>query len=464
MTNPSLDAYQQVFGMAGLANRAGGYNGTGTELQQQLQYDLSYYLSNVPPVTIMGQTEPSTPNSLIPPLLGNWNLVWGPALIEETDENGKPTGVADNALYVAQCDAVAFPGGPTLPTYVVAIAATNPSSLYDWETEDFSVAEIVNWTTYDPFNFTPSPYNGTDPYISKGTATGIGILLGLTSPDTAASPNTTLQQLLSGLNPDPDTAIIFCGHSLAGALSPTLALYLKENKNLDAFGVALVYPTAGPTPGEAAFASLFNTTFPPLPAGWYSQTGDYQSWNTMHWNDLDVVPHAWPKADLELIADLYGPSPDKLTAFALDALQKVAIAEASESGAAYTRIRNQSLPGQLQKMDGSVPITIPPQSLYDYVQQLFLQHVTLYSGSPASDNAPAISGLILQQPLPQQYPPQLVPGVSLVTKDEMILKIIQQIIGWISSHYLADQNQLVNENTGYKNDEMSINLSGNTNH
>ena len=24
MTNPSLDAYQQVFGMAGLANRAGG--------------------------------------------------------------------------------------------------------------------------------------------------------------------------------------------------------------------------------------------------------------------------------------------------------------------------------------------------------------------------------------------------------------------------------------------------------
>lgn len=446
MTNPSLDAYQQVFAMSGLANRAGGYNGTGTELQQQLQYDLSYYFSNVPPVAVMGQTEPSTPNSSIPPLLGNWNLVWGPALIEEKDENGNPTGVADNALYVVQCDAVAFPGGPTLPAYVVAIAATNPSSLYDWETEDFSVAEVVNWTTYNPSHFTPSPYNGTDPYISKGTATGIGILLSLISPDTAASPNTTLQQFLTGLQTDTDTAVVFCGHSLAGALSPTLALYLKENHQLDAFSVSLVYPTAGPTPGESAFASLFNNTFPPLPAGWLPQTGDYQSWNTMHWNDLDVVPHAWPKADLEMIADIYGHSPNKLTAFALDALQAVAIDEASQSGVTYTRIQNQSLPGQLQKMDGSTPVNIPPQSLYDYVRQLFLQHVTMYSGSLAADNAPAITGLILQQPLPQPSPLQLVPGVSLVTKDQMILKIIQQIIGWISSHYLAEENQLMNKN------------------
>src|SRR5690606_9417280 len=134
----------------------------------------------------------------------------------------------------------------TLPTYVVAIAATNPSSLYDWETEDFSVAAVVNWTTYNPSNFAPSAFNGIDPYISKGTATGVGILLGLISPGDAAAPNTTLQQFLASLSPDPDTAIIFCGHSLAGALSPTLALYLKENKDLDAFGVTLVYPTAGP--------------------------------------------------------------------------------------------------------------------------------------------------------------------------------------------------------------------------
>jgi hypothetical protein len=209
MTNPSLDAYQQVFGMAGLANRAGGYNGFGIQLQQQLQYDLSYYFNNVPPVKIMDQKTPSTANPSVLSELGSWDLVWGPALIEEKNEKGVPTGVADNALYVVKCEAVAFPGGPTLPAYVVAIAATNPSSLYDWETEDFSVSEVVNWTTYNPSNFAPSPYNGTDPYISKGTATGVSILLGLESPDSAASPKTTLQQFLAGLNPEPGTAIIF---------------------------------------------------------------------------------------------------------------------------------------------------------------------------------------------------------------------------------------------------------------
>lgn len=450
MTNSSLDAYQQVFGLACLADRAGGYNGTENELQQQLQYDLSFYFSNVPPVACMGQQNPSIADPSIPPLLGNWNLAWGPALIEKLDENGNPTGVADNALYVAQCNAVAFPGGPTLPTYVVAIAATNPASLYDWETEDFSVSEVVNWTTYNPSKITTSDYNGTDPYISKGTATGIGILLSLISPATAASPNTTLEQFLSGLQPDPNTAIIFCGHSLAGALSPTLALYLKESKQLEAFNLTLVYPTAGPTPGETAFANLFNTAFPTLPANWEPQTGDYQNWNTMHWNDLDVVPHAWTQADLGEIADIYGSSPHKLTSFTLNALQKIALDDSSASGVTYTRIQNKSLPGTLQNLDGLAPINTPPQSLHDYIDQLSLQHVALYSGIlPIQGNSgtpgnPGIKGLILQQPLPKPKSTKLVHGVSLVSREEMILKIIEQVIGWISSHFMAEEEQLIN--------------------
>ncbi|MGE8533141.1 MAG: hypothetical protein ACN6OJ_00990, partial [Chryseobacterium sp.] len=68
MTNPSLDAYQQVFGMAGLANRAGGYTGSGIQLQQQLQYDLSFYFNNVPPVKIMGQETPSTADPSVLPV------------------------------------------------------------------------------------------------------------------------------------------------------------------------------------------------------------------------------------------------------------------------------------------------------------------------------------------------------------------------------------------------------------
>ncbi len=441
MTNPSLDAYQQVFAMAGLANRAGGYNGLGIQLQQQLQYDLSYYFNNVPPVKIMDQNTPSIANPSAVSELGNWDLVWGPALIEEKNEKGIPTGVADNALYVVKSNAVAFPGGPTLPTYVVAIAATNPSSLYDWETEDFSVSQVVNWTTYNPSNFAPSAYNGTDPYISKGTATGISILLGLESPHSAASPNTTLQQFLAGLNPDPGTAIIFCGHSLAGALSPTLALYLKENKDLNAFGVTLVYPTAGPTPGEAAFANLFNSKFPPLPPGWQQQSGTYQSWNTMHWNDLDVVPHAWTVSELEKIATIYGKATNNMTPYILQTLQKMAIDDSSKSGASYTRIQNQSLPGQLQ-----TTIKTPPENLQDYMLQLGVQHVGMYNGIPATGPNPQVNGLILPQPLPKPPVLNLVPGVTAVTESEMIIKIINQILEWILSHYTLVEKENATQN------------------
>lgn len=442
MTNPTLDAYQQIFGMACLVGRSSGYNGTASELQQQLQYDLSFYLNNVPPVTILGQTGPSTADASVTPVLGSWNLVWGPAVLQENNDD-----VSDNAVFVAQCDAVAFPGGPVMPTYVVAIAATNPDSLYDWESEDFSVSQVVNWSTYNPSSFSPSDYNGTDPYISLGTATGVSNLLGLTTVETAAAPGTTLEQFLSSVQLSENTAVIFCGHSLAGALSPTLALYLTEQKKLEAFDLTLVYPTAGATPGESNFANLFNTTFPALPSGWEKQSLPYQSWNTMHWNDLDVVPHAWQKQDLQQIADLYGPSPNFWTAAALQALQAYAIVDSTQSGAVYTRIQNSPLSGTLQHSTGKSAINVPPKSIQDFVEQLFIQHVKMYSGIPADGSNPEVTGLILPQPLPPTPSSYIktVPGISTVTEAEMIARIISQIIGWISKHALSDMKSAVKE-------------------
>ncbi len=199
MNNPTLDAYQQVFAMACIVGRAAGYHGTETVLQQQLQQDLSFYLSHVPPVDPIKSA--STADASVTPVLGNWELVWGPAVLEEVID-GVPTGVADNSLFVAKCDAVSFPGSPSvMPAYVVAIAGTNPNSLYDWGDEDFSVSAVVNWTTYDPSGFTPSPYVAGTPFISKGTATGIQNLLRLVSPDTAAAPGTSLEQFLNHAKP-----------------------------------------------------------------------------------------------------------------------------------------------------------------------------------------------------------------------------------------------------------------------
>lgn len=442
MTNPSLDAYQQVFGMACIVGRAAGYTGTQNKLQLQLQYDLSFYLNNVPPVSCMKQTDPSTADPSVTPVLGSWNLVWGPAVLEEIVD-GLPTGVADNALFVAQCNAVQFPGGPSMPVYVVAISGTNPDSAFDWKDEDFAVSTVVNWNTYNPSDVAPSPYDSSKPFISQGTAVGVGNLLGLISPNTAAAPGTSLEQFLAGAKTEPHTALIFCGHSLAGALSPTLALYLQTRDKLGAFETALVYPTAGPTPGEVNFAALFNSTFPALPSGWEPQTLPYQSWNTMHWNELDVVPHAWQKEDLEMIANIYGHSPKPYTAATLSALQAIAVNDASKSGAAYTRIRNSSLPGTLQKWYGQIQINVPPQSMDDYVHQLALQHINMYSGIKPSLNNPAgVPGLVLPQPLPESTLTGLVPGVVPILQAEIIKKTNDQITGWIAAHVSSEMTEL----------------------
>ncbi|WP_394660229.1 hypothetical protein [uncultured Chryseobacterium sp.] len=431
MKNPTLDAYQQVFAMACIVGRAAGYHGTESLLQQQLQKDLSFYLSDVPPLD-SAQTA-SVADSAVTPVLGNWKLVWGPVVLEEVIE-GIPTGVADNSLFVAECDAVAFPGGPVMPAYVVAVAGTNPDSLYDWGDEDFSVSKVVNWNTYDPSGFTPSPYVEDTPFISKGTATGIQNLLGMVSPDTAAAPGTSLEQFLTGTKPAEDTAVIFCGHSLGGALSPTLALYLKQKNYLDHFALTLVYPTAGPTPGEANFAELFNTTFPALPSGWEPQPLPYQSWNTMHWNSIDVVPHAWDLPDLLKVAKIYGKSPDFWTAVFLDALEGVAVYDATQSGVLYTSIRNSSLEGTPQTSDGKKAINVPPQTITDYVSQLFIQHVDLYRDISFD---PVVPGLILCQPLPQPPKSDLVPGLREVTRDELVETTCAQFASWVASRALS---------------------------
>lgn len=442
MTNPSLDAYQQIFGMACIVGRASGYHGPQDKLQQQLQYDLSFYLNNVPPVACMKQTAPSTADPSVTPVLGSWNLVWGPAVLEEKVD-GLPTGVADNALFVAQCNAVQFPGGPAMPVYAVAISGTNPDSMYDWKDEDFAVSKVVNWNTYNPSDFTPSPYDSSQPFISNGTAVGVSNLLGLISPDTAAAPGTSLEHFLSAVKTDTGAALVFCGHSLAGALSPTLALYLQTQKKLGAFEMTLVYPTAGPTPGEVNFANLFNSTFPALPSGWEPQALPYQSWNTMHWNELDVVPHAWESSTLKAIVDLYGTPTDPRTLKLLKALQNFALSDSSKAGVQYTRLRNSPLAGTIQQWDGDIEITIPPKSMDDYVRELFIQHVEMYSGIAEQAPHPAVPGLILPQPLPQPPLPQLlVPGVKKVTRLYMIERIILQILRWITFRALANMKPL----------------------
>ena len=454
---PTYDVYQQTFALSLLSNRASSKSGTAVALQQQLQFELSYYLSGVPPISGVTPPDPS-PMPAATDAMGDWQLVWGPAVYQNV-KDGKPSGVVDNAMYVAYCPNVSFPGGPSggMPAYVVAIAATNATSKYDWLVEDFTVSSVVEWATYDPANIVAAtgvkPATGT-PMISMGTAIGVGHLLqDMSSPTGAVQPGTTLQAFLATLKPTEPTAIIFTGHSLAGALSPTLALYLKQKGALSQFAQVLVYPTAGATPGNVdllglqGFVAQFNDTFPSPPSGWSAPVAPppYQQWNADLWNSFDVIPHAWGLLDIRQIPTLYGsPALKEVTALAAGAA-----VEAGKSLVIYSRLRNQELTGVLQTAmvmstqsgDKVVPISVPPTSMGDFLKQLILQHISLYSGIAAyppnssTPQVPAVKGLILEQPMPQPATtPPLLPGVTQLTEDQIIADVIEWLINWIKSH------------------------------
>src|SRR5262249_32585727 len=106
------------------------------------------------------------------------------------------------------------------------------------------------------------------------------------------------------------------GHSLGGALSPALALFLSDIQgtwNLSAGTEIASLASAGPTPGNGDFAVYFN-----------SQLGHA---TTRYRNILDVVPHVWHTADIAAIPGLDAPdiAPDLLVAALADTARAISL-------------------------------------------------------------------------------------------------------------------------------------------
>ncbi|WP_426751565.1 alpha/beta fold hydrolase [Myxococcus sp. Y35] len=222
-----------------------------------------------------------------------WSLAWGPAVYA-------PLGVPANVMYVAT--------NADKSVYVVAIAGTNFNALLtDVIIEDNCVINAIPWANAFPsLNGCDAPSGAQTPHISQGTQIGVNNLLAMT--DLAKR---SLVDFLGSLRAKGSKTLIFAGHSLGGALAPTLALALATSKNkalnIADWGNVYVLPTAGPTPGDENFANLFNKVFPPVKLTNAPQA--YYAWNQNIWNSLDAVPHAWEASMLGQIPSLYKQAP-----------------------------------------------------------------------------------------------------------------------------------------------------------
>jgi Lipase (class 3) len=394
---PTLDVFQQIFVLSTLANQASKHEATPLRLLPTSVDPLEQQLQTAIGVTFQApvmQAEIGT----------EWALAWGPAVFRPADAL-----VSDNAAFVAYHPALTFQDGSTFPTYVVGIAATNAISLYDWLGEDAWVCKVADFSDLVEVLKLPAASAAaafTTPQVSWGTALGLCNVMNLTSVGGQTLLD-YLRALNAGLAGGPKTRIVFTGHSLAGALSPTVALYLHDKGYLANFERALVYPTAGPTPGNAGFAAKFRLAFPH-----WSQEGaaPWQRWNTQIVNKYDVVPHAWSLKTLLEIPGIYG---NKLSAnpapWEVYALTATALADAWQGEQAYGY-------WPITTLASFDPVTIPPvpTTLEQFLTNLAQSHTTAYNDVILGSAAAGV-------PVP------LVLGVFDLSSDKLFADVEQQL-------------------------------------
>lgn len=324
MTVAICDLWQTAYVLGMQASGIQGEEGRPEDLAQKLAGRLETFY-----------TRPSTVAAL-----GKWSTAWGPAGFEKGADDPLRRHYADNVMYVAV--------NADRSVYVVCIAGTNGKSIFDISKEDLDVENACAWQTAFPSLPNQSVPQPLTPYISQGTANGVNALLGMT--DEWMTRQTLLTFLASVRN--TGATLIFSGHSLGGALAPTLALALFNPSSPNRgplsqsdWQAVYAYPTAGPTPGNGDLATFFSQAFPIV-----LNTSDrpYRMWNANIWNTLDVIPHAWEITMLGEIPTLYKVSPDLQVALrnmVASAMARSDKGAQAMGGTRYTMLPNQPLAG-----------------------------------------------------------------------------------------------------------------------
>jgi Lipase (class 3) len=321
--------HQQVFTLSFLSNAADKQTGSVANLQAKAASVINEKLSNPAVVAQLGSS---------------WQIVWGPIVFQEPASN-----VADNAMVVYRGT------NAEGPVYVVGIAATNAGSQFDQDQEDRNVGSTV-------------PFDGNGAWIAAGTSEGVQNLKAMTDP-----AGGSLQSFLESQAASKAT-LIFAGHSLGGALSPTLALDLVVNHGFarTKWQDVFVYPSAGPTPGNQAFRELFANTFVPQTAA-----EAWNAWNMDVVNSLDIVPRAW--SQLPSLPTLYPyPAAD---AEVLVLVNTLIVEDELSTTNLYATLPTSSFTGQFNPSPPPVPgARLLPLPVYvpNYSDQAYYQHIAAY--------------------------------------------------------------------------------------
>ncbi|MEU6827206.1 hypothetical protein ABZ894_01010 [Nocardia beijingensis] len=209
-------------------------------------------------------------------VIGGWEIVWGPGVaLFDTDL------YAVNAMYMVRSTE-----DPS--RYVIAMAGSTDALVFDWLVEDSFILQ--------------KPWFANNAAMHTiGTAIGVKTLLGIRPSGPRPGAGHSLPEFLSALG-DKAIDLTVTGHSLGGALSITLALFLRDTQwlwdNSEKAKIS-VLSTAGP--------SFCNQEFVNYTTQRLQQVKRFA-------NDLDVVPHMWNPTDIDGAMALYSknnrPAPD----------------------------------------------------------------------------------------------------------------------------------------------------------